>query len=73
MATVIDCHSKAVIGWAMADHYRTELIKDAIRMAAATGLLQPDAVFHSEVLQRFRTGRCSGHQSDQSTRRKAAR
>jgi putative transposase len=48
LATVIDCHSKAVIGWAMADHYRTELIKDAIRMAAGTGLLQPDAVFHSD-------------------------
>ncbi|TLF71158.1 DDE-type integrase/transposase/recombinase [Nonomuraea sp. KC401] len=25
LATVIDCHSKAVLGWAMADHYRTEL------------------------------------------------
>ncbi|MFC7641724.1 IS3 family transposase [Streptosporangium lutulentum] len=37
LATVIDCHSKAVLGWAMADHYRTELIKDAIRMAAALG------------------------------------
>ncbi|MCF6467866.1 IS3 family transposase [Nonomuraea sp. MG754425] len=48
LATVIDCHSKAVIGWAMADHYRTELIKDAVRMAAGTGLLQPDAVFHSD-------------------------
>jgi transposase InsO family protein len=33
LATVTDCHGKAVLGWAMADHYRTELIKDAIRMA----------------------------------------
>ncbi|MEU7839019.1 IS3 family transposase [Nonomuraea sp. NPDC049129] len=48
LATVIDCHSKAVLGWAMADHYRTDLIKDAIRMAAGTGLLQPDAVFHTD-------------------------
>ncbi|MEV0351304.1 IS3 family transposase [Nonomuraea sp. NPDC050680] len=48
LATVIDCHSKAVLGWAMADHYRTDLIKDAIRMAADTGLLQPDAVFHTD-------------------------
>ncbi|MFI9842560.1 hypothetical protein ACIHFD_36390 [Nonomuraea sp. NPDC051941] len=29
----------------MADHYRTSLVKDAIRMAAGTGLLQPGAVF----------------------------
>lgn len=48
LATVIDCHSKAVLGWAMADHYRTELIADAIRMAAGTGLLQSGAVFHSD-------------------------
>nr|WP_103962645.1 IS3 family transposase [Nonomuraea solani] len=48
LATVIDCHSKAVLGWAMADHYRTDLIKDAIRMAAGTGLLQPGAVFHTD-------------------------
>ncbi|MDF2705059.1 MAG: family transposase, partial [Nonomuraea muscovyensis] len=54
LATVIDCHSKAVLGWAMADHYRTELIKDAIRMAAGTGLLQPGAVFR---LLRQRDGR----------------
>ncbi|MGV9386899.1 DDE-type integrase/transposase/recombinase [Nonomuraea sp. NPDC003707] len=48
LATVIDCHSKAVLGWAMADHYRTGLAKDAIRMAAGTGLLQPGAVFHTD-------------------------
>ncbi|KAB8184712.1 IS3 family transposase [Nonomuraea phyllanthi] len=48
LATVIDCHSKAVLGWAMADHYRTGLVKDAIRMAAGTGLLQPGAVFHTD-------------------------
>ncbi|MEV4114157.1 IS3 family transposase [Nonomuraea sp. NPDC049695] len=48
LATVIDCHSKAVLGWAMADHYRTELVKDAILMAAGTGLLQPGAVFHTD-------------------------
>jgi transposase InsO family protein len=48
LATVIDCHSKAVLGWAMADHYRTDLVKDAIRMASGTGLLQPGAVFHTD-------------------------
>ncbi len=48
LATVIDCHSKAVLGWAMADHYRTELVTDAIRMAAGTGLLQPGATFHTD-------------------------
>lgn len=34
LATVIDCHTKAVIGWAMDDNYKTPLIENAIRMAA---------------------------------------
>ncbi|MFF7249385.1 DDE-type integrase/transposase/recombinase [Embleya sp. NPDC008237] len=29
LATVIDCHSKAVVGWAMADHFKTSLISSA--------------------------------------------
>jgi transposase InsO family protein len=36
LATVIDCHTKAVIGWAMDDNYKTPLIATAIE----TGLLQ---------------------------------
>ncbi|MER6514403.1 IS3 family transposase [Nonomuraea sp. NPDC001636] len=48
LAAVIDCRSKAALGWAMADHYRTELMKDAIRMAASTGLLQRGALFHTD-------------------------
>ncbi|MEV5498578.1 DDE-type integrase/transposase/recombinase [Nonomuraea fuscirosea] len=48
LAMVIDCHSRAVPGWAMVDHYRTELAKDAIRMAVGTGLLAPGAVFHTD-------------------------
>src|SRR5665811_2340415 len=48
LATVIDCHSKAVIGWAMADHMRTDLICDAITMAAGNVDLAPGAVFHSD-------------------------
>jgi putative transposase len=48
LATVIDCHSKAVVGWAMADHYRTELVTQAIRNAARTIAIGPDAIFHSD-------------------------
>ena len=35
LATVIDCHTKAVIGWAMDDNYKTTLICAAIEMAAS--------------------------------------
>ena len=48
LATVIDCHNKAVIGWSMADHMRTDLICDAITMAATNVDLAPGAVFHSD-------------------------
>lgn len=48
LATVIDCHTKAVIGWAMADHYKTSLIEDAIRMTARNHHIKRGAIFHSD-------------------------
>lgn len=48
LATVIDCHTREVIGWAMNDHYRTPLIAAAIRMAAGNGRVEPEAIFHSD-------------------------
>ena len=33
LATVIDLSSRRVVGWALADHMRTELVSDALRMA----------------------------------------
>lgn len=48
LATVIDCHTKAVIGWSMDDNYKTPLIEDAITMAARNYPIQPQAIFHSD-------------------------
>ncbi len=36
LATVIDLASRRVVGWALADHMRTELVEDALAMAFAT-------------------------------------
>ena len=47
LATVIDCYSKKVVGWSIADHMRTELVETALRNAAATAVIEPDAIFHS--------------------------
>jgi putative transposase len=47
LATVIDCHTKAVVGWAMDDNYKTPLISAAIIMAARNHSLEPGAIFHS--------------------------
>ena len=48
LATVIDCHTKAVIGWAVDDNYKTPLIQQAIEMAARNYPLAAGAVFHSD-------------------------
>lgn len=48
LATVIDCYSKKVVGWSIADHMRTELVEDALRNAAATTTIKPRAIFHSD-------------------------
>ena len=48
LATVIDCATRKVAGWAMGDNYKTPLITAAIEMAARNLDLPADAVFHSD-------------------------
>jgi putative transposase len=56
LATVIDCHTKAVIGYAMDDNYKTPLIAEAIRNAARNVALPVDAVFHSDRGSNYTSG-----------------
>lgn len=48
LATVIDCYSRRLVGWAVADHMRTELVEDALKAAAATRGSLAGAIFHSD-------------------------
>lgn len=49
LATVLDCFSKKVVGYAMADHMRTSLVIDALAMAARSITVHPGAtIFHSD-------------------------
>lgn len=48
LATVIDCHTKMVLGYAMGDNYKTPLISAALHRAAERFPLEPDAIFHSD-------------------------
>ena len=57
LATVIDCYSKKVVGWSIADHMRTELVADTLRNAATTSVMEPGAIFHSD---RASVGRFNG-------------
>ncbi|MDP9823685.1 hypothetical protein J2S59_003494 [Nocardioides massiliensis] len=49
LATVIDAHSRRAIGWAIADHMRTDLVEDALKMAITLrGELPARVVFHTD-------------------------
>ena len=48
LATVIDCFSRRLAGWSIADHMRTELVADALTSATATRGSLAGAVFHSD-------------------------
>lgn len=48
LATVIDLHSRTVVGWAIADHMRTELVTAALDMALTHRAPEDDVIFHSD-------------------------
>jgi putative transposase len=48
LATVIDCATRKIVGWAMDDNYKTPLITTAIKMAARNLDLPEGAIFHSD-------------------------
>ncbi len=48
LATVIDCYSRRLAGWAIAEHMRTDLIVDALLMARGTRGSLAGAIFHSD-------------------------
>jgi transposase InsO family protein len=73
LATVIDLASRRVVGWAMADHMRTELVSDALRMAVAARRPAPGLTFHSDRGTQYTskefTGLLAEHQMVQSLSR----
>jgi transposase InsO family protein len=48
LATVIDIASRRVVGFALADHLRTELVADALANAVAARDPAPGVIFHSD-------------------------
>ena len=49
LATVLDCCTKKVVGYAMAEHMRTELVTDALAMAISNGHIRHgETIFHSD-------------------------
>lgn len=48
LATVIDLASRRVVGFALADHMRTSLVKEALQMALKARRPLPGLLFHSD-------------------------
>ncbi len=49
LATVIDAHSRRVIGWAIDEHMRADLVEDALKMAITLrGELPAKVIFHTD-------------------------
>jgi len=49
LATVIDAHSRRVIGWAIDEHMRADLVEDALKMAITLrGKMPERVIFHSD-------------------------
>jgi transposase InsO family protein len=48
LATVIDIASRRVVGFALAEHLRTELVADALTNAVAARDPEPGVIFHSD-------------------------
>ena len=54
LATVLDCCTKKVVGYAMADHLRTELVTDALAMADRNGHIRPGiTIMHTDYAEEF--------------------
>jgi putative transposase len=48
LASVMDCYSRRIVGWAIADHLRAELVLDALEMAVARRRPDSGLVHHSD-------------------------
>ena len=48
LAVLLDAYSRKVVGWAMADHLRTELASGALQMALATRRPKPGLIHHTD-------------------------
>ena len=48
LAVGIDLCSRKIVGWALADHMRSELVMDALRQALGSRSIVPECIFHSD-------------------------
>lgn len=59
VASVMDCYSRRIVGWAIADHMRKELVIDALTMAVARRRPDTSVLHHSDHGSQLRLNRSS--------------
>ncbi|MEJ5947057.1 IS3 family transposase, partial [Pseudokineococcus basanitobsidens] len=73
LATVIDLHSRAVVGWAVADHMHTCLVTDALTMAITTRKPPPGVIFHADRGTQYTSGEFADYCTKNNIRRSLGR
>lgn len=56
LATVIDLASRRVVGWSIANHMRTELVEDALKMAFVQRRPSRGLIFHTDRGSQYTSG-----------------
>ncbi len=56
LAVIIDLCSRKIVGWALADHMRAELVGDALKQALGSRDTAPDLIFHSDRGSQYGSG-----------------
>ena len=70
---MIDLHSRAVIGWAIAEHMRTELASAALNMALARRQPPGEVIFHSDRGSQYTSGEFAQYCTSNRIRRSLGR
>lgn len=73
VATVIDLYSRALIGWAVADHMRTDLVTEALDMAMNHRNPPPGVIFHSDRGSQYTSSEFARYCKDNRIRRSLGR
>jgi transposase InsO family protein len=70
---VIDLGSRRVVGWATADHLRTDLVEQALRNAITQRRPEPGVIFHSDRGCQYTSSQYARAASDAGVRLSAGR
>ena len=60
LCTVMDAHSRKIIGWSLESHMKTELVTKAVKSALQTRSYESRLIFHSDKGSQYRSFKMKG-------------